>query len=82
MTKEKSLKYVWEHSQDLAVNHAVEIINKLYANGKAETWFIGTGWPEGYNYCQNQNYLQLTGAPALLKHNKRALWFAITLIKL
>jgi hypothetical protein len=60
----------------LTVDHVIEIVSNLYSKKLAKVWFIGMGWPEGYNYCMDSDYLELTGAPSLLKNNFRAVWFA------
>lgn len=56
--------------------HIIWTVNELYKRNLAELWFIGCGWPEGHHYCQNAEYLQVTGADVLYKNNWRACWFA------
>jgi len=74
----KSAKQIYKNGSNdqMTTDHVIEIVNNLYNKKIAEVWFIGLGWPEGYTYCQNQNYLRETAAPMLLKNNFRSVWFA------
>lgn len=69
---------------DLTLDDKVYIIQNLYNLNLAEAYFIGMGWPEGYQYCSNPEYLKLTGIPALEKMEPggtcRKIWFAIRFV--
>jgi hypothetical protein len=80
--KTKTAKQVWLNGKpsDLTIKNVVEIVTNLYRKNLAEAWFIGTGWVEGFRYCQDFVYLEQTGAGGLLKNSTRAVWFACTFL--
>jgi len=72
-------------SKDFDAEHIVEIIENLYKTKLAHAFFVGMGWPEGYNYCDNSNYARLTVAEGVLAKDEngnmnserwRPYWFA------
>lgn len=67
----KSGKY-----KELDSGHVVEIIQNLYRKGIANIFFIGMGWPEGYHYCSDYDYLNISFAPIALEKYQRQIWFA------
>lgn len=78
--KKHNAKWVYRHgkSQDFTDDNIIEIVQNLYAKGLAEAWFIGMGWPEGYHYCQNLDYLRNTFCH--MERQTRAIWFACTFL--
>lgn len=78
----KTAKEIYESGsfEDFDKLHIVEIINGLYkrSGDVAHAWFIGCGWPEGFEYCKNQEYLKNTFARNIIESYKmhRAVWFA------
>jgi len=81
MTKKTALQiFKTGKMSDMTIDHVCDIVENLYYDGLAHAFFIGMGWPEGYHYCQNRDYVRLTVAPAVLENKnneKRAYWFAI-----
>ena len=74
----KNAKQIWKSgkSDDITPMHVEHIINNLYLKGIAEVFFIGMGWPEGYTYCANPEYLRKTFAPTAMEKFRRQIWFA------
>lgn len=80
MAKNISLEIekIWltgKYSQ-LTENHICYIVKCLYSLKLAEIWFIGMGWPEGFNYCRDDEYLKEWAKTKTGKIN-REIWFVI-----
>ncbi|HNC58610.1 MAG TPA: hypothetical protein PLP33_24495 [Leptospiraceae bacterium] len=85
--KRKSARQVFLTGRptDFDTEHIVEIVENLYKLKLAHAFFVGMGWPEGYNYCVNSDYVRLTVFPAIFRKddygymdsaNWRPYWFA------
>ena len=77
--QEKRRVYMmWQNSNSdsLTDDDVLVIISNLYDRGMAEIWFIGMGWPEGYQYCKSTSYLIHAFIPGWRKDHFRAVWFA------
>lgn len=73
----KTAKQIWLNGkpEDLTDENVLAIIKNLYRKGLAEAWFIGMGWPEGFHYCQNFEYVK-TFCLVWKERHLRAVWFA------